>query len=226
MNKEKLAAKKGTCLRKNNFQNLIISIDKNRLNSILIINGAFFLTENIVNSDLIVKPNNFYMIINNGTKDLEIEYDQDITEHKVIYDPYKSENLKKKKTLSQTFFIKNYNVPDGYIDVLAKWYSFKFTYPTYNLIFISPGFGLSIQVHRLRKENWEILDGNPIVISGNSVYYFVENGSKFCNNLNTYHSIVNPNNNPNKFVVIKEYWDGNFDEKDIVRVFNPNQYYD
>jgi mannose-6-phosphate isomerase-like protein (cupin superfamily) len=225
MNKEKLAAKKGTCLRKNDFRNLIISINKNRLNSILIINGASFLTENILNSDLIVKPNNFYMIINNGNKYLEIEYDQDITEHKVIYYPYKFENLEK-KNFSQAIFIKNYKVPDGYIDVLPKWYSFKFMYPGYNLIFIRPGFGLSIQVHRLRKENWEILDGNPIVISGNSVYYFVEKGSIFCNNLNTYHSIVNPNSDPNKFVMLKERWDGHFDEKDIVRIFNPNQYYD
>jgi len=223
MNKEKLAAKKGTCLRKNDFRNLIISIDKNRLNLILIINGAFFLTKNILNSDLIVKPNNFYMIINNGNKDLEIEYDQDITEHTVIYDPYKFENLKK-KNFSQTFFIKNYNVPDGYIDVLPKWYSFKFTYPEYNLIFIRPDYGLSIQVHRLRKENWEILDGNPIIISGNQVHYFVENGSKFSNNLNTYHSIINTNSN--KFVMLKESWEGYFDEKDIVRIFNPNQYYD
>ncbi|MFX0136982.1 MAG: hypothetical protein ACFFDN_25310, partial [Candidatus Hodarchaeota archaeon] len=130
----------------------------------------------------------------------------------------------KKINYKPELFREIYNVPKGYIDTLPKWYSFKFIYPDYNLIFIRPEFGLSIQIHKYRNEYWEILDGKPIIINGNTVHYFVESGKKFQNLINTYHSIINPNKKENKFVVIKEKWNGIFDEKDIERVFNPNQY--
>jgi len=126
--------------------------------------------------------------------------------------------------INGTSFITQEITPEGYIDTLPKWYSFKFTYPNYNLIFIRPEFGLSIQVHKYRDEQWEILKGKPIVISKDKVYYYVEKGAKFQNKNNTYHSIINPNKEKYKFVLIKENWSGNFDEKDIERVFNPNHY--
>ncbi len=86
--------------------------------------------------------------------------------------------------------------------------------------------GLSIQTHQHRNEFWEILAGEPIIISGNRVYYFVKTGTKFQNLINTYHSVINPNQDRDKFVILKEGWSGDFDEKDINRFFNPNQYFD
>ncbi|MHA2269268.1 MAG: hypothetical protein ACXAB8_15830, partial [Promethearchaeota archaeon] len=98
-------------------------------------------------------------------------------------------------------------------------------YPDYNLIFVRPEFGLSIQVHKYRNEFWEILEGKPIIINGNNVHYFVKNDTKFKNKINTFHSVINPNKEQDSFVIIKERWDGKFDENDINRIFNPNQYY-
>ena len=40
-----------------------------------------------------------------------------------------------------------------------------------------------------------------------------------------YHSIVNPNEDPKQFVIVEERWSGEFDEEDIVRAFNPNNYH-
>ena len=122
-------------------------------------------------------------------------------------------------------FIDRYNVPKGFIDTLPMWYSFKFTYPNYNLIFIRPEFGLSIQIHKERNEFWEVLDGKPIIINGNKVHYYVESGIKFQNKINTFHSVINPNKEVDKFIIIKERWSGKFDENDIKRIFNPNNYY-
>ena len=84
--------------------------------------------------------------------------------------------------------------------------------------------GLSIQTHHLRNESWEILEGTPIIINSNKVHYYVKKGQKFEIPINTYHSVINPNKDQEKFVVIKEFWNGNFDEEDIKRVFNPNEY--
>ena len=87
-----------------------------------------------------------------------------------------------------------------------------------------PEFGLSIQTHKYRNEFWEIIEGHPIIINGNKVYYFVENGTMFENPINVYHSVINPNSDVKEFVVLKEKWSGKFDEKDIERAFNPNHY--
>lgn len=223
MKKENIPAQQSTSLRKNNSQELSIDIKENKFQDIFLINGTSFITEGISNSDLKIKPNSYYMIINNGKTLLDVHYSQDISNHKIIYDPYKYKSSKK-INFKPELFRKRYNVPKGYIDTLPKWYSFKFTYPDYNLIFIRPEFGLSIQIHKYRNEYWEILDGKPIIINGNRVHYFVEPGITFQNPINTFHSIINPNKEENKFVVIKEKWNGNFDEKDIERVFNPNYY--
>jgi mannose-6-phosphate isomerase-like protein (cupin superfamily) len=205
--KETVSSERSSLLRKNASEELLISMNSKRFQKIFILNGDSFITKEISNQNLIVKPGNYYMVINNGKGSIKIKYNKDISRHKIIYD-----------------FIEKYNIPRNYIDTLPKWYSFKFTYPDYNLIFIRPEFGISIQTHKYRNEFWEILEGNPIIINGNKVYYFVENGTKLTSQINTYHSAINPNKEPDKFIIIKERWDGEFDENDIKRVFNPNQY--
>jgi hypothetical protein len=40
-----------------------------------------------------------------------------------------------------------------------------------------------------------------------------------------YHSIINPNEDPKQLVIVEERWSGEFDEKDIIRAFNPNNYH-
>ncbi len=212
---------RSTSLRKNGSQELGISFKKNNTKKVYIINGSSFITENNLSSILIIKPENHYMIINKGKKSIEITYNRDISNHQIIYDPYKYENSEKINFKAE-FFKRKYKIPEGYIDTLPKWYSFKFTYPNYNIIFVRPEFGLSIQIHRYRNELWEILDGNPIILNGNTVYYQVESGTKFKIPINTFHTVINPSNE--KFVILKEQWSGNFNEEDISRVFNPNNY--
>ena len=221
MFKEIILGKRGTVLRENTNQELQISLDKEKIKKIFLVNGTNFLTNNISTSDLLIKPNDYYMIINNNTEPIEVKYSLDISKHKVLYDPYKFENLKKRNITADE--IKDlFNIPDNYIDTLPKWYSFKFTYDDYNLIFVKPQIGISFQIHKRRKEFWEILEGKPIILNGNRVYYFVEKNTKLQIPINTYHSVINPN--LDKFVIIKERWSGHFDEEDITRVFNPNHY--
>ena len=224
MKREIILPERSTSLRKNNSKELLITIDPNSLEDIFIINGTSFKTETIKKNDLIIDPNDYYMIINKGKESIEILYDNNVLGHKVVYNPYIYENSER-INLKPAQFIENYNIPEGYIDTLPKWYSFKFTYPEYNLIFVKPEFGLSVQFHKDRNEFWEILDGKPIILNGNKVHYYVENGTKFQNQINTFHSVINPNKEVNKYVIIKERWNGKFDENDIKRVFNPNKYY-
>ena len=219
--KEILSSGRGTFLRKNDDEDLIIKIPKNKFKDVFLINGCSFLTEINSENDLKIAANDFYMVINNGKTLLEISYSKDIANHQIIYNPYKFENAEK-KTLTAEIFTEKFNIPQDYIDTLPKWYSFKFTYKDYNLIFIKPEFGISIQIHKYRNEFWEILCGNPIIINGNEVYYFVKDGTKFEIPIGYYHSIINPNKE--KFVAIRERWRGKFDEDDIIRVFNPNNY--
>ncbi len=224
MMNENLLPKRGTFLRKNGTNELIISINDNELDDIFLINGTSFITKNLSAKDLIIEPHNYYMIINNGKKKIQINYNHDILIHDIIYNPYKYEHSKKLDFDPETFK-KVYNIPEGFIDVLPKWYSIKFTYPDYNLIYIKPEMGISIQVHHLRSETWEIIEGKPIIINGNKVFYFVKNSTYFENSINTYHSVINPNIDPENFVLIKEKWKGKFDEEDIERLYNPNRYY-
>ncbi|MFW9823328.1 MAG: hypothetical protein ACFFE4_10355 [Candidatus Thorarchaeota archaeon] len=223
MIKETILTGRSTTLRKNNSSELLLSMNIDDFNKIFIISGNSFITR-LSPENLIIKPKNYYMLINNRNSAIEIDYNKDVSQHKIIYDPYKYENSKR-VNFEPEFFLERYSIPKGHIDTLPKWYSFKFAFPDYNLIFVRPEFGLSIQIHQYRNEFWEILEGNPIIINGNDVHYFVENGTKYANKINTYHSIINPNREPENFVVIKEKWNGNFDENDINRIFNPNQYY-
>jgi len=218
---ETLPAERSTPLRKNGVKELKITLSQEALEKIFLINGSTFITGNLSTSDLIVKSNNYYMIINNDTAGIKIIYNKDISKHGIVYDPYKYEDSDKVNYTIEDMK-KLFEVPEGYVDTLPKWYSFKFTYPEYNLIFVRPELGISIQTHDLRNEYWEILDGKPIIINGNDVDYFVKSGSRFKIPKKTYHSVINPN--LDKFVILKERWDGNFDEEDITRVYNPNHY--
>lgn len=216
-----IAVNRSTSLRKNDSTELKITLSQDALEKTFVINGSSFITEDLSNSDLIVKPDNYYMIINKGNSGIKITYNEDVSSHEVVYDPYKYEGSKRLNFTIDD--MKNiYTVPEGYIDTLPKWYSFKFTYPDYNIIFVRPELGISIQTHDLRNEYWEILEGNPIIINGNNVHYFVKSGSKFEIPKNTYHSVINTNQD--KFVILKERWDGEFDEEDITRIHNPNNY--
>ena len=221
---ETISSGRSTVLRKNDSHELIITINKKRLQDIFIINGNSFKTKDISRKDLNIKQNEYYMIINRGHIPLDIHYDQNISHHSILYNPYKYENSKKiNLTLGE--FIERYEISKNYIDTLPKWYSFKFTYNNYNLIFVRAEFGLSIQSHKHRSEFWEIMGGTPIVITGGKVHYFVNEGIKFKTPKNTYHSIINVNVDINDFVIVKEEWQGRFDENDINRIFNPNRYY-
>jgi len=224
MLEEIIQPEKGTNLRKNGQEELTILIDSNALKKIFLINGTTFFTKDLSASNLVVKPNDYYMVINKGDEEINVKYSIDISSHIVIYEPYMYGSSKNER-IDPIRFSKRYNVPDGYIDTLAKWYSIKFTYPDYNLIFIKPKIGISIQTHKFRSETWKVLKGKPIIINGNKVHYFVENGTEFLNAKMTYHSVINPNNNPEQFVLIEEKWSGEFDEEDIIRSFNPNNYH-
>lgn len=222
MFKETILGKRGTFLRENTSRSLKISLNKGTIENLFLINGNNFITNDISITDLTIEPKNYYMIINNGKNPIEINYSLDISNHRIIYDPYKSEHLKKRKiTIDEIKEI--YKVPENYIDTLPKWYSFKFTYNDFNLIFIKPQLGISFQKHKNRKEFWEILDGTPIILNGNKVHYFVKTGAKFVIPMNIIHSVINPN--LNKFVIVKEQWSGDFDEGDIKRIFNPNDFH-
>ena len=223
MNKEIVQPGRGTILRKNDQKELRIIIDFNNLDNIFLINGNKFYTQHLKQANLIVKPNEYYMLINNNDEKIEISYSNDLSNHKTIYNPYKFEFSEKAK-IDPEQFIKKHNVPNGFLDVLNKWYSIKFTYSDFNLIFVKPGIGISIQTHKLRSEGWKIIKGKPIIINANRVYYFVNAGTKFLNAEMMYHSILNPNNDPEQYVIVEERWSGEFNEEDIVRVFNPNNY--
>jgi hypothetical protein len=96
MFKETILSKRGTFLRKNVSQSLKISLDKDAMENIFLINGNNFITDSITISDLTIGPKNYYMIINNGEKPIEINYSLNISNHQVIYNPYKFEDLKKR----------------------------------------------------------------------------------------------------------------------------------
>ena len=223
MIEESIKPDRGTDLRKNGNEELRLLIDTESLHKIFLVNGSFFFTQNLKKINLMVKPNDYYMLINIRDKDVKVKYSTNISHHKIIYQPYKFEFSKKEK-FDPVGFSRKYNVPSGYTDILNKWYSIKFTYPDYNLIYIKPEIGISVQIHQFRSEHWKIIEGNPIVINANKVHYFVEKGTEFLNAKMTYHSVLNPNKNPEQFIIIEEKWSGKFDEEDITRVFNPNNY--
>jgi len=224
MNGDKLLPKRGSCLRRSDSKKLTISISCQSPDMIMVINGPLLITKKVKNWTLSINPHEYYMVINIGKATIKLKYSHDVSGHEIIYDPYKYDHSEKINFVPDDF-VKQFSVPVGYIDILSKWYSIKFTYPNYNIIFIKPEMGISIQVHTHRSEEWEILGGKPIIINNNRVYYFVEKGTKFLNEKMQYHSVINPNKNPREFVVLKERWSGSFDEEDIKRIYNPNNYH-
>jgi len=217
---EEIQSNRSTGLRKNDTERLEISINEDLLNQIYIINDTKFITSDINQNDLKIAPEDYYMIINRSNLKLKVQFNLDISQHKLIYDPYKFEHSKK-EIINPEEFRRIYNVPDGFIDVLSKWYSIKFTYPDKNLIYIKPEMGISIQTHNKRMEFWEILEGKPIIINGNKVHYFVDSGEIYKIPIGTFHSLFNPNKK-DRYIVLKEMWKGQFDEEDIERLFSPN----
>jgi mannose-6-phosphate isomerase-like protein (cupin superfamily) len=223
MKEERLLPGRGSCLRKNDSKKLRISISCQSPNKVMVINGSLLITKKVKETIFTINPHEYYMIINIDEASITLKYNHDVLGHEIIYDPYKYEHSEL-ADYDPNKFVKQFSVETGYIDILSKWYSIKFTYPEYNIIYIKPEMGISIQVHTHRSEEWEILCGEPIVINDNRVYYFVEEGTKFVNRKMQYHSVINPNKNPEEFVVLKERWSGVFDEEDIKRIYNPNNY--
>ncbi len=224
MKEEIIDPSRGTILRENDQKELKIILDSKHLDNIFLINGNNFYSQNLITANLIVDPNDCYMLINKSDEKIEVNYSNDFSNHRTIYNPYKFE-LSEKAKIDSEQFIEKYDIPNGFNDVLSKWYSIKFTYSDYSLIYIKPGIGISIQTHKFRTEVWRILKGKPIIINANRVYYFVEAGTKFINDKMMYHSILNPNNDPEQFVIVEERWSGRFNEEDISRAYNPNNYY-
>lgn len=221
MKREIIPPGRSTPLRKNGNKTQEILLNGESYEGTFLINGSFFITRKLKNSDLLVKPNDYYMLINVGEDETPVYYSEDLLEQEIIYDPFKFEDSEK-IDFTEEYFKEHFDIPKGYIDTLPKWYSFKFTYPDYNLIFISPQLGISIQIHDKRNEYWEIIQGDPIILNGNQVHYFVKGGTTFEIPIGTYHTVINPN--IASFIVLKERWSGSFDERDIERVFNPNNY--
>lgn len=223
MKSERIQPNRGTPLRKNGDRVQEAIIDNEYYDTTYLIKGNSFITRKLTNDDLLIQPGEYFMIINVGDEEYPVYYSEDLDELELIYDPYKYENAEK-KNYDEEFFKDKYEIPDDYIDTLPKWYSFKFTYSDYNLIFVRPQLGISFQIHDQRNEFWTILTGEPIIINGKNIHYFVENGTKFEIPINTFHTVINPNKEEDKFIMLEERWNGNFNEEDIARVFNPNNY--
>jgi mannose-6-phosphate isomerase-like protein (cupin superfamily) len=168
-----------------------------------------------------IQPNTPFMVINTSSMDHNITLDANPADLQILYDPYLFEN-KEQNNFDPEEFKKTHPVPDGYVDTLAKWYSIKFTYKDFNYIFVRPGLGISIQTHLMREEHWEVLGGNPIIIVGHKIHYENPNGTKFAIPFGEIHTIIN--SSKDKWVLIKESYKGTFDEEDIIRVYNPNNY--
>jgi hypothetical protein len=204
------------------------NLPQNYNNILIILGNKISSLETFVSSTnsttIKVDPDHAYMIINLSKNPINIILHQDPERDQVLYDPYLFEHEKHVDFEPEKFKKDHpdFLIPEGYIDTLCKWYSIKYTYPKENYIFISPKLGISIQSHKLRSENWEILMGSPIILSGNTLFYDTKKGDVFNHPLGGFHTIINPTDN---WVLIKETYQGTFDEKDIVRVFNPNDYH-
>ncbi|MCP4761778.1 MAG: hypothetical protein GY870_08350 [archaeon] len=232
-----LSSGRGTKLYQNSIKNqkIFLNYDNNDekcdLSKILVIIGKKigFLNKYINSNKKIqlnVEKNQEYMIINLNDNDLICNFLENPSNHITLYNPYLYEK-EEHATLDPEVFKKNFTnklIPDDYIDTLAKWYSIKYTYNNYNLIFLKPGVGISFQTHELREEFWEVIYGSPIIISGDEVIYNTQKGDKTNHKSGSkgLHSLINPGRE--QWIAIKETYNGTFDEEDIIRMFNPNQY--
>ena len=97
MIEETIKPDRGTDLRKNGNEELTLFIDPASLKNIFLVNGTSFFTQDLKKANLNVKSNDFYMVINKWDKDVKVKYSTNITNHKIIYQPYKYEFSKKEK---------------------------------------------------------------------------------------------------------------------------------
>ena len=81
------------------------------------------------------------------------------------------------------------------------------------IISVKKGDELSLQKHKLRNEFWKVLRGNPLVTIGKMIKTS-KPGEEFYIKLDTSHQISAPNNK----VEVLEITDGEFDDKDIIRL--------
>lgn len=172
------------------------------------------------NAKITIPAKTEYMIVNTTHRELILNLSNDTEDQYLVYDPYLYES-EDHKTVDSEEFKQNHDIHPGYIDILAKWYSIKFTYPNENLIFIRPGLGISYQTHKMRQERWKVETGHPIIISGDKVIYNTNPGDEFEHPVGGIHTIINPTND---WISITETYNGEFDEEDISRIFNPNKY--
>ncbi|MHA1720527.1 MAG: hypothetical protein ACTSXK_13470 [Promethearchaeota archaeon] len=208
------------------FQNLFKFTNKDWEKILAVLGNSFTqisqLNTNIeFDGELLIQANSSFMILNFRNIPIDFQILGDFEKCNVLWDPYLYEE-EKHQIIDSNMLKKEFIVPEGYIDVLAKWYSVKFSYPDCNLIFLRPQLGISIQTHKLRTEHWEIISGNPIVITEDKVEYNVIPTSTFTIPRHAIHGIINPSTN--KWVCLKETYTGTFDEEDIERLFNPNHY--
>jgi len=169
-----------------------------------------------------IPPSTPFMLMNLTQVPITITGNEKFSELYTLFNPYLYEHQTHENFDPQSF-IDRFQIPPGYTDTLAKWYSVKYSYEKHNLILIRPGTGLSFQTHSKRAERWEIIHGNPIIISGTDVSYANPPKTKQKLALGALHSIIN--SSTTDWVVFKETYKGTFDEEDIVRVFNPNHYF-
>ena len=125
---------------------------------------------NIRNNLIKILPNQEYLCVNLSNVPITLNFDSSPDEHEQIFDPYQYEN-NLFDVINPEEFKQTHSVPDGYIDILPKWYSIKFTYPEKNLIHIRPHLGISIQSHTKRTEDWNIIHGHPIIIANSKMHY-------------------------------------------------------
>ncbi|MBN2154704.1 MAG: hypothetical protein JW776_01490 [Candidatus Lokiarchaeota archaeon] len=221
-----LKSSRGTKLYQNTDTKMRINLDsKGYLSNseFLIIQGNSISLHKLTTdvNPLIIPFNQAYMVVNLSDHPFLLTFSHDYSKHFILFDPYRYEKHPP-DVINPKEFEMVHNVPKGYIDILPKWYSIKFTYPTRNIIYIRPNLGISIQKHTKRTEEWRILEGYPIIIANSQVYYSVKPGDIFHTDRGKMHSVFNPTD---KWVIIEESYEGTFAEEDIIRIFNPNHYH-
>ena len=169
-----------------------------------------------------IPPHTPFMIMNLTQNSIFITGDEKLSERFSLFNPYLYEH-QAHESYDPNSFLDRFQIPPGYTDTLAKWYSIKYSYENHNLILIRPGTGLSFQTHSKRAEHWEILQGNPKIVIGTEVFYTNPPGTERDLPLGALHNIINAS--LSEWVIFKETYQGTFDEEDIVRVFNPNHYF-
>ncbi|WP_072623963.1 phosphomannose isomerase type II C-terminal cupin domain [Janibacter indicus] len=97
----------------------------------------------------------------------------------------------------------------------GEFQQFSLNHPTtVKVITVKPGERLSLQVHNLRAEFWQVLDG-PVNVSVDEVNWVAETGDQVWIPVGATHRM---GNNSDHQVRVLEIGYGHFDESDIVRL--------